>query len=118
MTALWEEVNLDVEYYAWLALDEGPRCGAGRGAWPSRMRLKARQAAERVPAVVDVIWPGGGTSHVRPLGVMPGNEEVKVAMKRASPEWHDRKQSRAFACEGVDAALQHGNGASLTDGGP
>ena len=116
MTALSEEVNLDIECHARLALDEDPRRGTGRAAGPSRTWLEARQAAERAFAEADFIRSGADKSQMRPVCVVPGNIEVKLAIERAAPERDYRKQARAFSFERADESLHDGNAALLADG--
>jgi hypothetical protein len=72
------------------------------GTW-----FEARLAAGQAATKVDFVRGRAVKGRVRPLGIVPVGEQLQFELQRATDEWHERQQSRAFILQRADEPFDH-----------
>jgi len=116
MTATREELDLEFQLHAGLALDEDLGFGAGRSAWPGDSWLETRRSAGRAAAEVDFVRCGAFQSGVRALRVVPVKKQLQLALEAAVQQRHHGEHASAAVFQAPDEAFHHGDAAGLADG--
>jgi hypothetical protein len=75
LTPVAKESDGQFQQSAWLSFDEHPRAGARCRPWPAETRLETRLAAAPTARLIDFVGRGGPQRHVRPIVVIPRNDE-------------------------------------------
>jgi len=110
-----QELNVEPKFGARLAFHERPLAGTRGTSWPIGSWLEARSAIGWVAAVVHFVRRAAVQRHVRPMFVVPADEQIEHSAERLASHGH-HEQSRTAGLECQDESLDDGQAAVLADG--
>ena len=116
VTTMSDGLDIQVKRNARLALDQGVRQSAWRGAGPTRSGLEARVAACGTALEVNFVGCGALQSGMRTVGIIPGKEELKFMREGVTQQCDNGQHATTAILESSDEPFAHSDAARLADG--